>query len=671
MPADLSFPRPRTAAVAAAAAVPGAAALAAVAFTRSGTGTAVGLAGPGALTDWGLPLARAVADTSAVVTVGLLLLVLLLPSPTTKLTAAQSRHVLWVCAAALTWAGASCAVLVLTLSDLLALPVGDVLAGSGSLADFALNIPQGRALALSTLTALAVGTFSPALGTATAVRTTLLLSLAGLLPPVFTGHSAAAGNHDSAVVTLAVHVLAAAVWVGGLAGLLVLAVRDRPALAGAVRRFSPLALWCLIAVAASGTANAALRLESPADLLHTRYGQLVLAKAALLVLLASIGHLHRRRCLPRLGTEPAPFVRLAAVEGLLMAATLGLAVALSRSPAPATGQQLATPTERALGYAMPEPLTALRLFTALRPDAVFLLLITFATLAYLAGVRTLRRRGDRWPPGRTAAWLAGVGVLALVTQSGLATYGKVLFSVHMGQHMTLAMIVPILLVMGAPVTLALRALPATGPGGRPGARAWLLALVHSRPAKVAGHPLVAMALFISASFSVYFTPLFETGMRTHWGHLAMQLHFMGVGILFFWVIIGVDPAPRRIPHFAKFVLLVLAMPFHSFFSIALMSSKELVAGRWFAPLVRNWGPSLADDQFAAGSIAWATGDIPILITVVALAVQWMRSDRREARRIDRQIDRGDGNDPHAAYNAYLARLHARDTAARSTARDTP
>ncbi|MFB7367637.1 cytochrome c oxidase assembly protein, partial [Streptomyces hydrogenans] len=240
--------------------------------------------------------------------------------------------------------------------------------------------------------------------------------------------------------------------------------------------------------------------------------------------------------------------------------------------------------------------------------------------------------------------------------------------VLLAQLMFLAMTVPILLVLAAPATLARRALAAAGKDAPPGPRELLLKLLHSRYVRVVSHPAVAGVLFIGSAFAVYYTSLFETLMRSHLGHLAMLVHFLAVGLLFFWVIIGVDPGPRRPPHLGRLFVLMLTMPFHSWFSISLMSSTGLLAEGWWTSLARPWGPSLADDQYDAGAIAWATGDIPVLITTIILAVQWVRSDAREARRVDRRIDRGDAGDPLAAYNAYLAALHARDRRAAATRR---
>ncbi|MFI6435246.1 cytochrome c oxidase assembly protein [Streptomyces sp. NPDC050759] len=110
------------------------------------------------------------------------------------------------------------------------------------------------------------------------------------------------------------------------------------------------------------------------------------------------------------------------------------------------------------------------------------------------------------------------------------------------------------------------------------------------------------------------------------------------GLLFFWVVIGIDPGPRRPPHLGRLFVPILTMPLHSWFSISLVSSTALIGEGWWSALDRPWLEYPMDGQYDAGAIAWATGDIPVLITTIILAVQWVRSDQREARRVDRQID---------------------------------
>ncbi|MGW2014483.1 cytochrome c oxidase assembly protein [Streptomyces sp. NPDC001927] len=644
----------------------------AVVVTAVGVGVAGGSAQavPGIedaseLTAWGLPMARVVSDIASVATIGALLLASVLLPSRRRLSTTQLRYVAAASVAAGIWALASAALLVFTLSDLFAQPVAAVLEPA-VVADFVANDTRGRSYAIMTGAGLVLATMAMGVTTVRWARVAVVLALVGVLPPAFTGHSAAASNHDAAVTSLALHVAGVAVWVGGLVFLVVAVLRREDGVGVAVRRFSVLAGGAFLAVAASGLVNAVVRLPSLDVLFSSAYGLMVIAKLIALAALGGLGSWHRRRTLAALGDgERRPFLRIAIGEVLIMATTMGLAVALSRTPAPGAGGSEPSPAEELLGFPMPPPLGDFPwtpLFTQWHFDPLFAFGTAAAAALYLAAVRKLCARGDAWPVGRTISWLAGLAVTVPATMSGLAVYGKVMMSVHMGQHMILAMTVPILLVLGAPATLALRAMPSAAKDGPDGPREALLRLLHSRYVRIISHPAVASIVFIGSAFAVYYTSLFETLMRSHLGHMVMLIHFLAAGLLFFWVIIGIDPGPRRPPHLGRLFVLMLTMPFHSWFSISLMSSVSVIGEDWWTDLARGWGPSLLDDQYNGGAIAWATGDIPVLITTIILAIQWVRSDAREARRVDRQIDRGDSNDPLAAYNAYLASLHARDRA---------
>ncbi|MGW3248663.1 cytochrome c oxidase assembly protein [Streptomyces sp. NPDC001070] len=289
-------------------------------------------------------------------------------------------------------------------------------------------------------------------------------------------------------------------------------------------------------------------------------------------------------------------------------------------------------------------------------DPVFLAGCLLALALYGWGVVRLRSRGDRWPAGRIVAFTAGVLSIALVMCTALNDYGMVMFSVHMVQHMVVSMVSPILLLLGAPVTLTLRALPTAG-RGRKGPRELLVALLHSRYMQVVTHPAFTIPLFIASLYGLYFTPLFDTLMGSRAGHIAMMVHFLAVGLVFFWPIMGVDPGPNRPGHVMRILELFAGMPFHAFFGIALMMASEPMIGAFKNPPA-SLGIDALGDQTAAGGIAWAFSEIPSVIVLVALLIQWYTSDQRQARRKDRAADR-DGDAELAAYNAYLASLEAR------------
>jgi putative copper resistance protein D len=273
-------------------------------------------------------------------------------------------------------------------------------------------------------------------------------------------------------------------------------------------------------------------------------------------------------------------------------------------------------------------------------------------LVYLAAVVRLGRSGVRWPWWRTLAWIAGTGSLFAVTGTWLNGYSMVLFSVHMTQHMVLSLITPLLLLLAAPVTLALRTLP-RGRGAAGAPRALLLEALHSRFARFVSHPLFTVPLFIASLYGVYFTPLFDALMGNPIGHQLMLAHFVVTGLLFFGPIVGQDPWPRTLSHPGRMLELFLPVPFHAFFGVAIMLAGSLVV-ETFAQPPSGWGVDPIADQGVAGGIVWAFGELPTVLVLAVVFFSWASSDDRRAKALDRAADRtGD-----AELEAYNARLRA-------------
>ncbi|WP_406128379.1 cytochrome c oxidase assembly protein [Streptomyces canus] len=310
------------------------------------------------------------------------------------------------------------------------------------------------------------------------------------------------------------------------------------------------------------------------------------------------------------------------------------------------------------GHGMTQDLTPFTLGRGLQwsADPFFLFACLLALGLYTWGVVRLRRRGDAWSVGRTISYVAGVLSIMLMMCTGLNDYGMVMFSVHMVQHMVISMLSPILILLGAPVTLALRALPVAGKG-RKGPRELLLALLHSRYMRIITHPAFTIPLFIASLYALYFTPIFDFLMGSKTGHIAMMVHFLAVGVVFFWPIIGVDPGPQRPGYLMRMLELFAGMPFHAFFGIALMMASEPMVETFKNPPV-SLGIDALSDQNYAGGIAWAFSEIPSVLVLIALLFQWYGSEQRQAKRTDRAADR-DGDKDLEAYNAYLASLNAR------------
>ena len=317
-----------------------------------------------------------------------------------------------------------------------------------------------------------------------------------------------------------------------------------------------------------------------------------------------------------------------------------------------------------------QPATVARLF-AIHPQPIPVLptIGLLLLVAYASGVLVLMRRGDAWPVVRSASWLLGVATIEVMTATGFDGYGMELFSIHMIQHMTLNMLAPILLALGAPVTLLLRALSGGG-SARRRLRAGMLRMLHSRPAAVIANPIVTGALFLFSLYALYFTPIFDVLMSTMWGHNLMLIHFLLIGMLYFWGVLGVDPSPRRgngpmgqaASPVARIAEIVVPVPFHAFFGVVLMMATSMVVSYYAHPMPVLHVTALSD-QATAGGIAWGFTELPALLVLLVLFLQWQRSDARRTAAAERRAD-AHGDTELDAYNARLESL-ARKDAARS------
>jgi putative copper resistance protein D len=297
---------------------------------------------------------------------------------------------------------------------------------------------------------------------------------------------------------------------------------------------------------------------------------------------------------------------------------------------------LATLTPATASEVLPR-LTAGSFFTEWSLNPLSLIVSVWAGGLYLVGVRVLRRRGDHWPVGRTLAFVvAGMGLFYVATSSGFAAYDTTLLSVHMTQHMVLSMLVPLALALGAPVTLALRTLPATP-------RRWLLAVLHSRFATVLSFPPLAFTLYIASPWALYFSGWYRASLESTFVHEMMHVHLVLVGTLFFWPLMGIDPVPGRMGYPFRVLLTVLTLPFHAFLGVTIMGQTTLIGGDWYPRLsegpMGSWLPDPADDQNFAGAILWGSGDLIGLVFFGVLFTQWVRSSMKEAVREDRRLDR--------------------------------
>src|SRR6266545_4339721 len=282
------------------------------------------------------------------------------------------------------------------------------------------------------------------------------------------------------------------------------------------------------------------------------------------------------------------------------------------------------------GQVVPRP-TLGRLLLGWSFDPLVALSLLALAVLYLRGRRRIQQRGQRWPAQRTACFLGGLAAIFIALQSPVEAYDTALFSIHVVQHLTLTMVATPLLALGAPITMLLMTVSA-----RPRRR--IVKVVHSWPVRVIGHPLIAWTLFTLTLYALYFSPLFDLSLRNRFVHDLVHLHFIAVGLLFWWPVVGLDPTRWRVHHLARVLYVFLMVPFHAFLGVAIMNSGTLLAPS-LADFVRPWGPTPLADQQAGGAIMWGAGDLISLVSVIAILAAWASSEEKVAAREDRRIAR--------------------------------
>jgi putative copper resistance protein D len=552
------------------------------------------------------------------------------------------------------WLMSSLGVLFIELANLLSTPIVDSF-DLIVIKSFITQTSLGKSFAINIAASAVALILIPRIKRTTGSFFILAITFIGVLAPVFQSHSSSSGNHGLAIGSLLIHVIGISLWVGGIIALILISKSER---ALSIPRFSTLALWSAIAVFISGSVNAWTRLNFWAAW-NSQYGNIVIFKILLSAILIFIGATHRKYIVKKLADSRQVY-QLLIVEVIVMISALSAGAWLSTSaePIPKNSREVGVAETIAGSPMLPAPTFKNILWTYV-PDATFLGILIFITALYIRGVVILAKRGDKWPVGRTVSFALAVAATDFATSGGLGAYAHFAFSYHMVAHMILGMVAPIGFVLSAPITLALRTLPVGRTPDERGIRGVLIALLHSKYFQVISNPVVALAIFDGSLFLLYMTPLFGNLMLSHQGHLFMNIHFLLAGALFFHVIVGIDPSPKRVPYIVRIIVLFAAMSIHAFFSIALLSATTLLDGGYFLSLQRPWSTNLLADQSAGGAVGWAMGEIPILIALVATFIQWVRADKKETGRIDRAEDRAAAmgeDDDLAKYNKYLASL---------------
>ena len=473
----------------------------------------------------------------------------------------------------------------------------------------------------------------------------VFLNVISLSLPTLFSHGGGVATHSWAVTAGLFHGIFTGLWVSGLTGIGIIYLdktNSDQAKLNALHKFSYIANISVFGLAVSGVVNAATRLNSVNELLTTSYGQIILFKNILFAFALLVALVIRTR----IKTDISSLLKLE-ISTLLF--IFGVSVALASTAFPKTTNAAFNLIESVTGLSEPAKFDWVYALTTISLEPFTLFIGLIALITYFVGYLKLVRRGDKWPISRVIFWSTGIFLAIYVTNTMLGKYAILLFSAHMSVHMILAMVVPILLPLAAPLTLALRVLkPSNDPELR-NLRDWIVAVINSRYLKFASHPIIAFFIFAAGTWALYFSSLLTVLMRSHLGHLFMDAHFVLAGYLFFWLIIGKDPAPRNIPDVLKLGIVFAAAVFHGIFGFITYSSQTSLGGGWFSGIKPSWLENPITDQQLGGGIAWGFGEIPTIIVLLILVYQWASRDEKKARRVtDKEIE---------DYNQYLKSLN--------------
>lgn len=535
------------------------------------------LGDPGPAVRWGLPIAKLFVNLSAAGMVGVLMTALF----TLKVTERAFGVALGVASiSAAVFSISAAAVGFLTFQTIYALPVDAGSEFGAYLGRYLLDTEAGRTWLITAIAGATLTVVIFAVRSWTGTLITALLATATLVPMGTQGHSGEEAFHHEAMTALILHIIGAAVWLGGL----LLLILVRPALpprrlADAVARYSSIAVAAFALVAVSGTVRAVIGLGEWSALLSP-YGMILVVKVVALVGLGLFGGWYRTRLINRMRdttTVRRPFWTLIGFELALMGVASGAAAALARTP-PANVNLLPSalsPAELLTGAPLPPELTPDRWLSAWNIDLLWATIAGFGIFFYLAGVRRLHRRGDTWPIHRTILWVAGMLLLVWVTGGVINVYRDYLFSMHMTGLMLLAAVVPLLLVGGAPVTLATLTIRPRDDATR-GGREWILAIVQFPLLRVLTNPFVAAGLFFGSLWAFTYTELFRWALYDHLGYEWMVAQVLLAGYLFALALFGADPVPRRPSHPRRLILLATTAAVYALFGITILLQSALL-----------------------------------------------------------------------------------------------
>lgn len=589
------------------------------------------IADPGAVVRFGLPIARVVVDLAAAVTIGGLALATVGLSRTEP---EWDRAIDVVAGAAAVWTVASVVTTFFTFLSVAGSRVSLDEQFGQSMGVFLTGTDLGLAWLVTVLVAAAVTVLCFAVRGRGMVALTAGVAMIGLLPIAQQGHAAGTASHDAAVTALGLHLVGAALWVGGLAVIVLLRpVVDGERLPLVVGRYSSIALGCFVLVAVSGTASAQIRVGSFANL-ATPYGVLVLVKVAAIVAMGVLGAVQRRRAIRALTARPSgsrAFWTLVVTELAVMGVASGFAAALGRTATPTDQIALSktsnpSPAELLTDDPLPHAPGAWGWLTAWNIDLFWLMAVVLFAAAYAAGVVRLRRRGQAWPLRRSVA--AGIALVSLLvaTSGSLHTYDRFLVSANVGAHVVLGLVVPALVWAAAPVQLIRSAVHPRADGST-GVREWTALLVDNAAVRYLVQPFPAFVLLGAVWWAYLDTQALRWSVSDSTGRTATDVVFLLVGLLALPTLLTpIAAGARRTSRAAAVVRVVGAAVVAAGLvsvGLAMRGPLGLLQASWFGAMGRTWGPDPLVDQTRGGTVLVVAG-AALLVLVVAVVLVRLR-----------------------------------------------
>jgi cytochrome c oxidase assembly factor CtaG/polyferredoxin len=248
---------------------------------------------------------------------------------------------------------------------------------------------------------------------------------------------------------------------------------------------------------------------------------------------------------------------------------------------------------------------------------------------YLRGWLMLRRRDQgRWHSGRLTAFLGGLAAIYLALASPIEPLADLLLQVHMVQHLLLMMVAPPLLWLGAPLFPMLRGMP------RPIRVYWVAPLLSAPPLRrLFGrltHPLMALVLFVAATWVWHLPPIYDLALRSSAWHYLEHACFLGTALLFWYPVVRPDPSRPRWSPWLLLPCLLLADLSNTALAALLTFSHRLLYP-YYGEVPQLAGISPLNDQAAAGVIMWVPGSVALLLPLFGIAVQLLSGEAASVR----------------------------------------